>query len=126
MGHPVVAFSQEQLCEVLHQTSNESCRHFYWMMKDLLLKAGQLRKEKTSRRRGPSSVSGKRGKRQVPIPSSTDSESQVCSDTRGVMDTDDAAEAGLCVETESAISARVGPSGHTGRRVKVAIRLYFR
>ena len=75
MGHPVVAFSQGQLYEVMHQTSNESCRDFYWMMKDLLLKAGQLREEKTSRRRGPSSVSGKRVKKQALSQSSTDSES---------------------------------------------------
>ena len=59
MGHPVVAFSQEQLCEVMHHTSNESCRDFYYIMKDLLMKAVQLRDERISRRRGPSSISGK-------------------------------------------------------------------
>ena len=53
------------------------------------------------------------GGNRLPIPSSTDSESQVCSDTSGVMDTDDAAEAGLCVETESAIRARIGQAGPT-------------
>ena len=69
--------------------------------------------EKTSRRRGPSSVSGRKLKKHAVSQSSTDSESQVCSDTSGVMGTDDAAEADLCVETESAVRARIGPSGPT-------------
>ena len=43
IGQPVIAFSPEQLQVLLHEVSNENSRDSYYMMKDLLLKAGQLR-----------------------------------------------------------------------------------
>ena len=76
------------------------------MMKDLLLRAGQLRSEKASKRRGPTFSSGPRSSPGPKSISSSDNEScgGAGSDTSGVLNSDDAREEGLCMDTVSVSS----------------------
>ena len=103
MGHPVIALSQDQMYEVLKKVSGESARESYSMMKDLLLCAGQLRSEKSSKRRGPTLSSGPRSSPGPKRISSSDNEScgEAGSDTSSVLDSDEARAEGLCMDTVS-------------------------
>ena len=110
IGQPVIAFSPDQLQVLLHEVSNENSRDSYYMMKDLLLKAGELRSSDNLKRRSTAGPPRKPPRRVPASFVSTDSEGQsgVGTDTSGGINTDEAEEANVCLETDSAVRRRLG------------------
>ena len=110
IGQPVIAFSPDQLQVLLHEVSNENSRDSYYMMKDLLLKAGELRSSDNLKRRSTAGPPRKPPRRVSASSASTDSEGQsgVGTDTSGGINTDEAEEANVCLETDSAVRRRLG------------------
>ena len=80
------------------------------MMKDLLLKAGELRPSDDIRRRSTAGPPRKPPRRVSVSTDNTDTDGQgeAGTDVDGGMNTDDAVEANLCLETDSAIRRRLG------------------
>ena len=79
-------------------------------MKDLLLKAGQLRPSDDLRRRSSVGPPKKPPRRTPASLSSTDREVQSGpgTDTSGGINTDEALEGNICLETDSAVRRRLG------------------
>ena len=110
IGQPVIALSPNQLHVLLHEVSNENARDSYYMMKDLLLKAAELRPSSDLKRRSTVGPSKKPPRRVSTSSAGTDSEDQsgVSTDTDGGINTDVAEEANICLETDSAVRRRLG------------------